>query len=285
MTKLSTTGPNKAGEDTETRALPPVTQPASVRRVARGGTALDCIDVLAEETPVAVVYNGVSHAVMMASPADLEDFALGFSVSEGIADDKSDIGEIEAVAVDAGIEVRIALSSRAFWRLRERRRTLAGRTGCGLCGVDSLEQTVRVMEPVKADLRVPLDAIHRALDNLPEAQINNRATRSMHAATFATAQGELKLVREDVGRHNALDKLIGALLRGGIDPAAGVCLITSRCSYEMVQKAVVIGFPILAAMSAPTLMARRLAEAHNLTLIAPARHDGAVLVSHPKRVY
>jgi FdhD protein len=277
--------PHKADETEEAGALPPVTQPASVRRVARDGTALDRIDVLAEETPVALVYNGISHAVMMASPADLEDFALGFTVSEGIADDKSDIGEIETVAVDQGIEVRIALSSRAFWRLKERRRTLAGRTGCGLCGVDSLEQTVRVMEPVKADLKVSLDAIHRALDNLPEAQINNRATRSMHAAAFATAQGELRLVREDVGRHNALDKLIGGMLRGGIDPALGVCLITSRCSYEMVQKAVVTGFPILAAVSAPTLMARRLAEAHNLTLIALARHDSAVLVSHPERVY
>jgi FdhD protein len=277
--------PHKADETEEARALPPVTQPASVRRVARDGTAIDRIDVLAEETPVALVYNGISHAVMMASPADLEDFALGFSVSEGIADDKIDIGEIETVAVDQGIEVRIELSSRAFWRLKERRRTLAGRTGCGLCGVDSLEQTVRVMEPVKADLKVSLDAIHRALDNLPEAQINNRATRSMHAAAFATAQGELKLVREDVGRHNALDKLIGGMLRGGVDPASGVCLITSRCSYEMVQKAVVTGFPILAAVSAPTLMARRLAEAHNLTLIALARHDSAVLVSHPERVY
>jgi FdhD protein len=277
--------PHKADETEETRALPPVTQPASVRRVARDGTALDRIDVLAEETPVALVYNGISHAVMMASPADLEDFAIGFSVSEGIADDKTDIGAIEAVAVADGIEVRIELSSRAFWRLKERRRTLAGRTGCGLCGVDSLEQTVRVMDPVKADVKVSLDAIHRALDNLPEAQINNRATRSMHAAAFATAQGELKLVREDVGRHNALDKLIGGMLRGGVDPASGVCLITSRCSYEMVQKAVVTGFPILAAVSAPTLMARRLAEAHNLTLIALARHDSAVLVSHPERVY
>jgi FdhD protein len=277
--------PHTADETEETRALPPVTQPASVRRIARDGTALDRIDMLAEETPVALVYNGISHAVMMASPADLEDFAVGFSVSEGIADDKSDLGEIETVAVTDGIEVRIELSSRAFWRLKERRRTLAGRTGCGLCGVDSLEQTVRVMEPVKADLKVSLAAIHRALDNLPEAQINNRATRSMHAAAFSTAQGELKLVREDVGRHNALDKLIGAMLRGGLDPASGVCLITSRCSYEMVQKAVVTGFPILAAVSAPTLMARRLAEAHNLTLIALARHDSAVLVSHPERVY
>jgi len=277
--------PHKAEENEETSALPPVTQPASVRRVARDGTALDRIDVLAEETPVALVYNGISHAVMMASPADLEDFAVGFSVSEGIADDKSDIGAIEPFVVEDGIEVRIELSSRAFWRLKERRRTLAGRTGCGLCGVDSLEQTVRVMQPVSSALKVSLDAIHRALDNLPEAQTNNRATRSMHAAAFATPQGELKLVREDVGRHNALDKLIGGLLRGGIDPASGVCLITSRCSYEMVQKAVVTGFPILAAVSAPTLMARRLAEAHNLTLIALARHDSAVLVSHPERVY
>jgi FdhD protein len=277
--------PDKTDESDEARALPPVTQPASVRRVARDGTAMDRIDVLAEETPVALVYNGISHAVMMASPADLEDFALGFSVSEGIADGKEDIGLIEPVAVDDGIEVRIELSSRAFWRLKERRRTLAGRTGCGLCGVDSLEQTVRVMQPVTSDLKVSLDAIHRALDNLPEAQTNNRATRSMHAAGFATPQGELKLVREDVGRHNALDKLIGAMMGTGLDPATGVCLITSRCSYEMVQKAVVTGFPILAAVSAPTLMARRLAEAHNLTLIALARHDSAVLVSHPERVY
>jgi FdhD protein len=276
---------DKAELGEETRALPPVTQPAGVRRVARDGTAIDRIDVLAEEAPAALVYNGISHAVMMASPADLEDFALGFSVSEGIADGKEDVGAIEAVAVDAGIEVRIELSSRAFWRLKERRRTLAGRTGCGLCGVDSLEQTVRVMQPVASDLTVSLDSIHRALDNLPEAQAHNRATRSMHAAAFATPQGELKLVREDVGRHNALDKLIGGLLRAGIDPASGVCLITSRCSYEMVQKAVVVGFPILAAVSAPTLMARRLAEAHNLTLIALARHDSAVLVSHPERVY
>src|SRR5690242_17060767 len=279
------TEPHKADESEESRALPAVIQPANVRRVARDGTATDRIDVLAEETPVALVYNGISHAVMMASPADLEDFALGFSLSEGIADGKDDVGGIEPVAVEFGIEVRIELSSRAFWRLKERRRTLAGRTGCGLCGVDSLEQTVRVMQPITANLKVSLDAIHRALDNLPEAQTNNRATRSMHAAAFATPLGELKLVREDVGRHNALDKLIGAMLRGGLDPASGVCLITSRCSYEMVQKAVVTGFPILAAVSAPTLMARRLAEAHNLTLVALARHDSAVLVSHPERVY
>src|SRR5512147_2156122 len=135
---------------TKERPVPPVVQPATVHRVMREGSGVDRIEILAEEVPVALVYNGISHAVMMASPADLEDFALGFSVSEGIADGKDDIGEIEPVAVESGIEVRIELSSRAFWRLKERRRTLAGRTGCGLCGVDSLEQTVRVMQPVAA---------------------------------------------------------------------------------------------------------------------------------------
>ncbi|MGH6894083.1 MAG: formate dehydrogenase accessory sulfurtransferase FdhD [Dongiaceae bacterium] len=277
-------GRDKADLTKDEPALPPIVQPMSVRCIQRDGTPIDRIDVLAEESPIALVYNGISHAVMMASPADLEDFALGFSVSEGIAD-KADVGGIEPVVVEGGIEVRIDLSSRAFWRLKERRRTLAGRTGCGLCGVDSLEQTVRVMEPIASDLKVSLDAIHRALDNLPEAQTYNRAARSLHAAAFATPEGELKLVREDVGRHNALDKLIGGMLRGGLDPASGICLITSRCSYEMVQKAVMVGFPVLVAVSAPTLMARRLAEAHNLTLIALARRDSAVLVSHPDRVY
>ena len=278
-------GERKTEDADQARALPPVVRSESVRRVARDGSAIDRIDVLAEETPVALVYNGISHAVMMASPADLEDFALGFSISEGIADGKDDIGAIEPVAVEAGIEVRIELSSRAFWRLKERRRTLAGRTGCGLCGVDSLEQTVREIPPVASTLKVSLDAIHRALDSLPEAQVHNRAARSLHAAAFATPQGELKLVREDVGRHNALDKLIGAMLRSGMDPAAGICIITSRCSYEMVQKAVAVGVQVLVAVSAPTLMARRLADAHNLTLVALARADSAVLVSHPERVY
>lgn len=276
--------PNKADEVEEGRALPVVTQPVNVRRVARDGTAIDRIDVLAEETPVALVYNGISHAVMMASPADLEDFALGFSVSEGIADGKEDVGAIEAVAVDAGIEVRIELSSRAFWRLKERRRTLAGRTGCGLCGVDSLEQTVHVMQPVTADLKVSLDSIHRALDNLPEAQSHNRATRSMHAAAFATPQGELRLVREDVGRHNALDKLIGHLLVQRQDLSRGFLVITSRASYEMVQKAASVGMSIVVAISAPTAYAIRLAEESGITLIGFARGDRQVIYSCPGRI-
>ncbi len=269
----------------ETSPLPPVVQQIPVRCATRDGGAIDRLDVLAEETPVALVYNGISHAVMMASPADLEDFAIGFSISEGIAADRSDLGAVEAVPVENGVEVRIELSSRAFWHLKDRRRTLAGRTGCGLCGVDSLDQTVRDLPHIENDLNVSLAAIHRALDALPEAQTHNRAARSLHGAAFATPDGMLKLVREDVGRHNALDKLIGGLVRAGIDPATGICVITSRCSFEMVQKAVSAGFPVLVAVSAPTLMARRLAEAHNLTMVALARPDSVVLVSHPERLY
>jgi len=269
----------------ETPSLPPVVQQIPVRCATRDGGTIDRLDVLAEETPVALVYNGVSHAVMMASPADLEDFAIGFSISEGIAPTKADLGAVGAVTVENGVEVRIELSSRAFWHLKERRRTLAGRTGCGLCGVDSLDQTVRDLPRIDNDLNVSLAAVHRALDALPEAQVQNRAARSLHGAAFATPEGELKLVREDVGRHNALDKLIGGMVRGGLDPAGGICLITSRCSFEMVQKAISAGFPILVAVSAPTLLARRLAEAHNLTMVALARPDSVVLVSHPGRLY
>ena len=267
------------------RPLPPVVQQIPVHCATRDGKTIDRIDVLAEETPVALVYNGVSHAVMMASPADLEDFAVGFSISEGIAADKTDIGLVEAIPVETGVEVRIELSSRAFWHLKERRRCLAGRTGCGLCGVESLDQTVRDLPRIDNDLKVSLAAVHRALDALPDAQVHNRAARSLHGAAFADADGALKLVREDVGRHNALDKLIGGMIRGGLDPASGMCVITSRCSFEMAQKAIAAGFPILIAVSAPTLMARRLAEAHNLTMAALARPDSVVLVSHPERLY
>lgn len=269
----------------DARPLPPVVQQIPVHCATREGGSIDRLDVLAEETPVALVYNGVSHAVMMASPADLEDFAVGFSISEGIADSKADLGAVEVIPVANGVEVRIELSSRAFWHLKERRRSLAGRTGCGLCGVESLDQTVRDLPRLESGLKVSLAAVHRALDALPAAQVHNRAARSLHAAAFATAEGELKLVREDVGRHNALDKLIGGVVRGGLDAAAGMCIITSRCSFEMAQKAVAAGFPVLVAVSAPTRMAQRLAEAHNLTMVALARPDSVVLVSHPERLY
>ncbi len=274
------------GTDAE-RPLPPVVQPTLLRRETREGggrSQVDRIETLAEEAPVALVYNGISHAVMMASPADLEDFALGFSLSEGIVETAAEIGEIQPVVLETGIEIRIALSGRAEWRLKDRRRNLTGRTGCGICGVDSLEQAIRPMTPIVSDLRIGMDAVYRALDQLPQEQPHNRAARSLHAAAFCDADGRIRLLREDIGRHNALDKLIGALVTAAVDPAGGFALITSRCSVEMVQKAVVARIPVLVAVSAPTLMAKRLAEANGLTLVALARADSALVVCHGERI-
>jgi FdhD protein len=264
--------------------LPPVIAPVKLRQLGFDGNHLDRLDQLVEEVPVALVYNGVSHAVMMASPADLGDFARGFSLSEGIIENAAEIRDVEAVPHEKGIELNIDLAPESFWRLKERRRTLAGRTGCGLCGLDSLEQVARDLPRLPDGGRVSLAAIERALAALPAAQTWNAQAHALHAAAFGDADGTLRIVREDVGRHNALDKLIGAVGSAGIDPAGGFALITSRCSVEMVQKAVIAGFRVLVAVSAPTLMARRLAESCNLTLAALARRDSLLAVSHPERI-
>lgn len=269
--------------------LPPVTAPVNLRQLDFDGNELDRLEMLVEEVPVALVYNGVSHAVMMASPADLEDFARGFSLSEGIIESPGEIRDVEAMPHEKGIELQIDLAPESFWRLKERRRTMAGRTGCGLCGIDSLEQVARDL-PRLPDSHlaeggtVALAAIQRALAALPAAQIHNAKARALHAAAFCDAGGALLLLREDVGRHNALDKLIGAVGAAGVDPARGFAVITSRCSVEMVQKAVIAGFQVLVAVSAPTLMARRLADSSNLTLAALARSDSLLAVSHPERI-
>jgi FdhD protein len=249
------------------------------RKWARG--RLDEVtSAIAEETPVALVYNGVSHVVMMATPADLEDFALGFSLSEGIVRSADDILEIETANAPPGIEVRLRVTARRFQALKDRRRNLAGRTGCGLCGVDSLQQAVRPVQPVTAAGPIAFEAIERALDALGDAQTINRRTRSLHAAGFADRTGKLLAVCEDVGRHNALDKLIGRLAREHIDPADGFALVTSRCSFELVQKALTVGIHTLAAISAPTALALDMAEQAGLTLIALARSDSFILFTH-----
>jgi FdhD protein len=240
--------------------------------------------MLAEEVPVALVYNGISHAVMMASPADLGDFARGFSLSEGIIESAAEIRDVEAVRHAKGIELLIDLAPESFWRLKERRRTIAGRTGCGLCGLDSLEQVARDLPKVTGGRKIALSAVRRALAALPAAQIFNQQAHALHAAAYCDADGGVLLVREDVGRHNALDKLIGAIGKAGIDPQSGFCVITSRCSVEMVQKAVIAGFPILVAVSAPTLMATRVAEESGITMLALARDDSALCVTHPQRI-
>lgn len=257
---------------------------ADIERVTPDGRATPTPDILAEETPIALVYNGISHVVMMATPADLVDFGLGFSLSEGIVGDKAEIYDIAIAPGERGIEVRMAISLERFTALKDRRRNLAGRTGCGICGVDSLEQALRSLPRVTSRFTLSLAAVFRALDELPSRQVLNKATRSVHAAAWVSGAGEIVLVREDVGRHNTLDKLIGAMSRGSMDFANGFALITSRCSVEMVQKAVALGMPVLVAISAPTALARRVADESGLTMLALARADSVEVVTHPHRI-
>jgi len=248
------------------------------------GAAESHTETVAEEVPVALVYNGISHVVMMASPTDLEDFCLGFSLTEGIIESKSELTDCEIQRAGEGIEARIEISSRAFFRLKEHRRALQGRTGCGLCGVESLDQALRDLQKLNSELRVRPQAIHRALDALPALQGLNRITHALHAAAFCAADGEIVGVREDVGRHNAFDKLIGALSKDGVDTGNGFAVITSRCSFEMAQKAISAGIPVLAAVSAPTHLAIKLAESYDLTLLALARSDSMKLFTGARRI-
>ncbi|MHC0052641.1 formate dehydrogenase accessory sulfurtransferase FdhD [Actibacterium sp. D379-3] len=250
-----------------------------------GGAAHAGTRALAEELPVALSYNGTTQAVMMASPADLEDFATGFSLSEEIITDLSQIERMELVQHDTGLEVQIWLAPGAEARLARRRRHMAGPVGCGLCGIDSLEQALRPLPPLPDNpLTLTPAQIGTAMAQLRAGQALHDITRSMHGAGFLTPDAELAAMREDVGRHNALDKLIGALARDGRDAAQGAVLLTSRVSVEMVQKAVLARAPVLIAVSAPTAHAVRLAQAAGLTLVALARDDRFELFTHPHRI-
>ena len=241
--------------------------------------------LIPEEVPVALVYDGSTHAVMMATPADLEDFALGFSLTEGIVKSASEITGLEIVEHDNGLEARMWLDKATSRTHSERRRRIAGPTACGLCGVESLEVAVPPPTKVGASARVSEDEIRRALAALAPAQTLNAATRAVHAAAFwvSTSQA-LSHVREDVGRHNALDKLIGALSRERLDPAQGFVVLTSRVSVEMVQKTAQLGAEIMVAVSAPTALAVRTAEAAGITLIAVARADAFEVFTRPERL-
>jgi FdhD protein len=241
-------------------------------------------DLVAEEMPVALEYNGIGHAVMLASPADLEDFALGFSLSEGIVDTPEDMLGMEVETLPMGIRLALHVAGGCFARLKERRRNLAGRTGCGLCGVDSLAAVHRPLPPVTAAGRIGQEALQRALAALAPHQPLQRRTGATHAAAWLDARGDILCAREDVGRHNALDKLIGALAQHRTDFGGGAALITSRASVEMVQKAATVGIGILAAVSAPTALAVRLARDLNLTLIGFLRPGGQVAYSHAHRI-
>ncbi len=258
------------------RALP--------RRVFGGPGAEPPERLLPDEIPVAVVFNGSTQAVMMATPQDLADFAYGFALTEGITPPEG-IDSIEPVAVPGGIDLRIWLQAGPADRLAQRRRSMIGPVGCGLCGIDSLEQALREPAPLPADagLRLTPDQVRAAIAALPAGQDLHNRTRAVHAAGWWTPAAGLLAVREDVGRHNALDKLIGHVLRHD-DPAQGVVVITSRVSIDLVQKVAALGAGMLIAVSAPTAAAVEMADRLGLTLIAHARGDRFELFTHPQRV-
>lgn len=260
------------------------TAAATVTRLGPGQAPTTGPDRLAVEAPVALRYNAKSHVVMMATPTDLEDFAFGFSLAEAVVADMAEIEAVATTTAGAGIELAITIPAERARRLTQRQRNLAGRTGCGLCGVGEIEAALRLLPRVAAGTPIGAVAIDRALAELPARQKLNRQTGAVHAAAFATPEGEIRAVREDVGRHNALDKLIGALARARIDPASGFAVITSRCSMEMVQKAATFGIPVLVAVSAPTALAVELAEAAGLTVCAFARGQGCNVYSRAERI-
>jgi len=252
--------------------------------VWRQSGATDGSRTIPEETAIAFTYDGGSYAVMMATPHDLEDFALGFSFTEGVISSPTDIKQLEIVEHDSGTELRMWLTDPRAAALGKRRRYLAGPTGCGLCGIDSLTETLRPISRVAGGAAFAPAEIMRALSALPPRQELNRQTRAVHAAAFWRPEVGLVAVREDVGRHNALDKLAGAMLRGETRSDGGMILLTSRVSVEMVQKTAAIGAPLIVAVSAPTALALRIAEAAGITLVGVARDDGFEVFTNPQRV-
>ncbi len=254
----------------------------------RNGEQILATDQLAEEVPVALVYNGVSHAVMLATPHDLEDFALGFSITEGILQDKAELFGIEVQQHETGIECHLEVASERFAQLKERRRSMAGRTGCGLCGAESLKHVFHLPDARNVALgdnsltKLSRKSVFKAHDAMRSLQALQNETGATHACAWVDDEGQIAHLREDVGRHNALDKLIGALLREGVH--GGFILTSSRASYEMVQKVVMAGFNVLAAISAPTGLAVRIAEDYGITLLGFVREQQYVAYSHAERI-
>ncbi|AKD39192.1 formate dehydrogenase accessory protein [Pasteurella multocida subsp. multocida OH4807] len=238
---------------------------------------------LATEMPVALVYNGISHTVMMCSPENLADFALGFSLAEGIIDKPADIYGIDVVPVCQGIEVQIELATRCFVRLKEQRRTLAGRTGCGICGTEQLQQVYKPLPQLDCTFALDLNKLDDCLIQLQQAQELGKQTGATHAAAFFDVTGQLLAIREDVGRHVALDKLLGWYAKQG--KPVGFVFVTSRASYEMVQKTAACGIEMLVAISAGTELAVKMANQCQLTLIGFTREGRATVYTGKERLF
>ncbi len=238
---------------------------------------------LAEETAIAMTYNELPYAVLMASPLDLQDFAVGFTLTEGLAE-PGDILSCKTVSHDLGVEMRMVLARPALERVLARRRRVAGYSGCGMCGLESLEQAMRPLPKVSGGTIIRAEALRGAFAGLEAAQPLNRAARSLHAAAYWSPAAGLGPVREDVGRHNALDKLAGAIAASGLAADAGAVLLTSRISIELVQKAAMLRVPLLAAISAPTALAVRAADQAGITLAAIVRADGFEVFTHGWRI-
>lgn len=270
---------------TDALTLPPVSALCDVLRVQRG-IPTHTEDEVIEEIPVALVYNGISHAVMLASPGDLEDFALGFSLGEGILAHPRELYDLELQNGCDGISIEMDIAPARFMALKERRRNLAGRTGCGLCGVESLAGVTRMpaIRPIQPDWQLTLAAVSESLRQLPHCQPLRQQTGAAHGAAWVDVQGNVRLLREDVGRHNALDKLVGALARQGESRENGFVLVTSRASYEMVQKVAGAGISTLVAVSAPTALAIRQASAAGVLLVGFARTGQLVAYSRLERL-
>ena len=262
------------------------THPSASRPLLRIGdeTSSSGSAVVAEEVPIALVYNGRPYVVVMGTPSDLEDLAVGFSRTEGIVDDSSLIERVEVVRASHGIELQIQIPPDSAGRLEDRARALVSRTGCGLCGVETINDALRVPVAVSSRLLVAPEALWVAGSELSRQQTLNNETSTVHAAGWSLPDGSLRVVREDVGRHNALDKVLGALARSRTNPADGFIVVTSRASYEMIQKAAVCGVELVAAISRPTGLAIRFAEAAEMTLVGLLRGRSANVYCHPERI-
>ncbi|HEV3498949.1 MAG TPA: formate dehydrogenase accessory sulfurtransferase FdhD [Bradyrhizobium sp.] len=254
------------------------------RQVWRDGGGYAGTRMIPEETAIALTYNGGTYAVMMGTPQDLRDFAVGFSLSEGIVQSPDDILSLDIVDLDDGIELRMWLDPSKAELINEQRRHIAGPTGCGICGIDSIAEAVRPTAVVVHGRSFLPREIMGAMAGISPLQRINVETRAVHAAAFFTPASGIIALREDVGRHNALDKLAGALAQENVAASEGMVLLTSRVSVEMVQKTAAIGAPLMVAVSAPTALAVRMADAAGITLVAIARSDGFEVFTHPERV-